>query len=130
MRPGRTQWCALPSPIPTVCDMQKRPKPPTPENLRLVSCATCGNDLLGESAEAWLKGLSFRTRKKFPPMCCRHYTRPYCADCYFTATRADRVEEGTASNSHGQPGIRRGRVPTECTSQSQDNAIRVMEDML
>ncbi len=109
--------------------MQKRhaprPQPPTPENLRLVSCATCEKDLLGESSARWLKGLSFCRRKKFPPMCKRYRDRPYCVDCLYTITQPERIE--STSTSRGNPGERRGRMVRD-EDPSLQNAIRNMED--
>ncbi len=105
-----------------------KPKPPDPDDLKLVNCAVCACELLGESARLWLYHLSRDARKRYPPECSRLNDRPHCPTCYYKAIEAARAED---YSSHGSPGHRRGRmVNWEESGSSQDNAIRAMEDNL
>lgn len=60
------------------------------EDVRLVNCAKCGAELLGESERAWYYRLSGHHRKQLPPpVRGRVFGRPYCAAC-LDPTKADR----------------------------------------
>lgn len=93
---------------------------PEADSVLLVNCATCEDELLGESQYVWADKLTRWHRQKYPPLCARYKERPYCQGCL--QEFKDSEEDGTLVPHTGMPGI-----PDDMTP-DQENAIRAMED--
>jgi hypothetical protein len=62
---------------------------PAPEDVKMVDCARCGREMLGESQEGWYSCVPLNERGGFPPLVCRRILgRPYCRSCATFILRA------------------------------------------